>query len=38
MVPVAIGRATTQVMPVVGTFPGMTDFYQGISVKIPVTR
>jgi transglutaminase-like putative cysteine protease len=38
LIPVAVGRIITQVMPVAGTFMGMTDAYQGMSVEVQVTR
>jgi transglutaminase-like putative cysteine protease len=38
LVPVAVGRAIAQVMPVAGTFLGMTDAYQGMSVEVQVTQ
>lgn len=38
LIPVAVGRIITQVMPVTGTFLGMTDAYQGMSVEVHVTR
>ena len=34
---VAIGRVIAQVMPLTGTFLGMTDAYQGMSVEVQVT-
>ncbi|WP_367268073.1 hypothetical protein [Reyranella sp.] len=38
LIPVAVGRIITQVMPMAGTFMGMTDAYQGMSVEVQVTR
>jgi transglutaminase-like putative cysteine protease len=38
LVPVAVGRAIAQVIPVAGTFLGMTDAYQGMSVEVQVTQ
>jgi transglutaminase-like putative cysteine protease len=38
LVPVAVGRAIAQVMPVAGTFLGMTDACQGMSVEVQVTQ
>lgn len=37
LIPVAVGRSIAQVMPVAGTFLGMTDAYQGMSVDVDVT-
>jgi len=37
LVPVAVGRTIGQVMPVAGTFLGMTDAYLGMSVEVQVT-
>ncbi len=37
LIPVAVGRVIGQVMPVTGTFLGMTDAYQGMSVEVRVT-
>ncbi len=37
LIPVAVGRSIAQVMPVVGTFFGMTDAYVGMSVEVEVT-
>jgi transglutaminase-like putative cysteine protease len=38
LIPVAVGRIITQVTPVAGTFSGMTDAYQSMSVEVQVTR
>lgn len=38
LIPAAVGRIITQVMPVAGTFLGMTDAYQGMSVEVQVTQ
>ena len=35
--PLAVGRVIAQVMPMTGTFLGMTDAYQGMSVEVQVT-
>jgi transglutaminase-like putative cysteine protease len=37
LIPVAVGRVIGQVMPMAGTFLGMTDAYQGMSVEVQVT-
>jgi len=40
LIPLAIGRVITQVMPMMpmtGTFLGMTDAYLGMSVDVEVT-
>jgi transglutaminase-like putative cysteine protease len=37
LIPVAVGRGIAQVMPVTGTFFGMTDAYRGMSVEVQVT-
>ncbi|UYN94364.1 MAG: transglutaminase family protein [Enhydrobacter sp.] len=37
LIPVAVGRGIAQVMPVAGTFFGMTDAYLGMSAKVEVT-
>lgn len=37
LIPVAVGRVIGQVMPLTGTFLGMTDAYQGMSVDVQVT-
>lgn len=37
LIPVAVGRNIAQVMPVGGSFFGMTDAYLGMSVKVDVT-
>lgn len=36
LIPVAVGRGIDRVMPVVGTFFGMTDAYLGMSVEVEV--
>ncbi len=36
LIPVAVGRIIAQVMPMTGTFVGMTDAYQGMSVEVQV--
>ena len=36
LVPVAVGRDIRQIMPVVGSFVGMTDAFQGMSVEVQV--
>jgi transglutaminase-like putative cysteine protease len=37
LIPVAVGRVITQVMPLTGSFLGMTDAYHGMSVEVQVT-
>ncbi|MBN9085752.1 MAG: transglutaminase family protein [Reyranella sp.] len=37
LIPVAVGRGIHQVMPVVGSFTGMTDAFQGLWVDVSVT-
>jgi transglutaminase-like putative cysteine protease len=37
LIPVAVGRIISQVMPMTGTFLGMTDAFQGMSVEVRVT-
>jgi transglutaminase-like putative cysteine protease len=37
LIPVAVGRVIAQVMPMTGTFLGMTDACQGMSVEVQVT-
>jgi transglutaminase-like putative cysteine protease len=37
LIPVAVGRVICQVMPLTGTFLGMTDAYRGMSVEVQVT-
>jgi len=37
LIPLAIGRVITQVMPITGTFLSMTYVYLGISVDVEVT-
>jgi len=37
LVPIAVGRVIAQVMPMTGTFLGMTDAYLGMSVDVEVT-
>lgn len=37
LIPVAVGRSIAQVMPISGTFLGMTDAYQGMSVDVQLT-
>jgi transglutaminase-like putative cysteine protease len=37
LIPVAVGRDMRQVMPVVGSFVGMTDAFQGLWVEVSVT-
>ena len=37
LIPVAVGRMITQVVPITGTFLGMTDAYQGMAVAVQVT-
>jgi len=37
LIPVAVGRSIAQAMPVTGTFFGMTDAYQGMSVEVEIT-
>ena len=37
LIPLAVGRIITQVMPMTGTFLGMTDAYLGMSVDVEVT-
>jgi hypothetical protein len=38
LVPVAVGRVISQVMPMTGTFLGMTDACQGMSVEVQVRQ
>ena len=38
LIPLAVGRVIAQVMPMTGTFLGMTDAYQGMSVEVQVTQ
>jgi transglutaminase-like putative cysteine protease len=37
LVPVAVGRLIDQVIPITGTFLGMSDAYRGMSVEVEVT-
>ena len=37
LIPVAVGRGIHQVMPVAGSFTGMTDAFQGLWVDVSVT-
>jgi transglutaminase-like putative cysteine protease len=37
LIPVAVGRDIQQIMPVVGSFMGMTDAFQGMSVEVQVS-
>lgn len=37
LIPLAVGRIMSQVMPMTGTFLGMTDAYLGMSVDVEVT-
>jgi transglutaminase-like putative cysteine protease len=37
LIPLAVGRVISQVMPMTGTFLGMTDAYLGMSVDVEVT-
>ena len=37
LIPVAVGRDIRQVMPVAGSFVGMTDAFQGMSVEVQVS-
>jgi transglutaminase-like putative cysteine protease len=37
LIPLAVGRIIAQVMPMTGTFLGMTDAYLGMSVDVEVT-
>lgn len=37
LIPVAVGRDIRQIMPVAGSFVGMTDAFQGMSVEIQVS-
>ncbi|SEO97745.1 Transglutaminase-like enzyme, putative cysteine protease [Rhodospirillales bacterium URHD0017] len=37
LIPLAVGRVIAQVMPMTGTFVGMTDAYLGMSVDVEVT-
>jgi transglutaminase-like putative cysteine protease len=37
LIPVAVGRDIRQIMPVVGSFVGMTDAFQGMSVEVHVS-
>ena len=38
LIPVAVGRDIHQVMPVAGSFIGMTDAFQGLSVDVSVVE
>ena len=38
LIPVAVARDIRQAMPVAGSFVGMTDAFQGMSVEVRVTR
>ena len=37
LIPLAVGRVIAQVMPMTGTFLGMTDAFLGMSVDVEVT-
>ena len=37
LIPIAVGRDIRQIMPVVGSFVGMTDAFQGMSVEVQVS-
>lgn len=37
LIPLAVGRVIAQVMPMTGTFVGMTDAFQGMTVEVTVT-
>jgi transglutaminase-like putative cysteine protease len=37
LIPVAVGRDIRQIMPVVGSFVGMPDAFQGMSVEVQVS-
>ena len=37
LIPVAVARDIRQTMPVAGSFVGMTDAFQGMSVEVQVT-
>ena len=37
LIPVAVGRDIRQIMPVVGSFMGMTDAFKGMSVEVQVS-
>ena len=37
LIPVAVGRDIQQITPVVGSFVGMTDAFQGMSVEVQVS-
>ena len=37
LIPVAVGRDIRQIMPVVGSFTGMTDAFSGMSVEVLVS-
>jgi transglutaminase-like putative cysteine protease len=37
LIPVAVGRDIRQIMPVVGSFVGMNDAFQGMSVEVQVS-
>jgi hypothetical protein len=37
LIPVAVARDIRQVVPVIGSFVGMTDAFAGMSVKVTVT-
>jgi transglutaminase-like putative cysteine protease len=36
LIPVAVARGIAQAMPVTGSFVGMTDAFQGMSVEVDV--
>lgn len=36
LIPVAVGRIINQVMPIIGTFQGATDAFQGMSVEVQI--
>ena len=38
LIPVAVGRAIHQVIPVSGSFVGMTDAFLGMAVEVDVSR
>ncbi len=37
LIPTAVGRDMRQVMPVTGSFIGMSDAYQGMTVEVSIT-
>jgi transglutaminase-like putative cysteine protease len=37
LIPIAVGRDIRQIMPVAGSFVGMTNAFQGMSVEVRIT-